>query len=110
MSFLSVSYLLLVCVIQNHDADSPLNIIKNRFSLKINKKFPLEKCVYLLWKILVAWFPALRVKLTSHLVSEHGSHYAQIWLKGVDIKKSTSILSCLSTLFWCTLWLGISPI
>ena len=43
--------------------------------------------------------PCLKTKMTSNLVSAHGSHYAQIWLKGVDIKKSTSILSCLSTLF-----------
>ena len=47
MSFLRVIDLLLACIVQNHDADSPLYIIKNVFSLKINKKLPLEKCVYL---------------------------------------------------------------
>ena len=57
MSFLRVNDLLLVCIVQNHDADSPLYIIKNMFSLKINKKLPLEKCVYLWWKVLAAWFP-----------------------------------------------------
>ena len=39
---------LVVCVVQNHDLDPPLNIIKNMFSLKINKNLSLEKCVYLL--------------------------------------------------------------
>ena len=58
MSFLRVNDLLLVCIVQNHDADSPLYIIKNTISLKINKKLPLEKCVYLLWKVLAAWLPA----------------------------------------------------
>ena len=52
MSFLRVNDLLLVCIVQIHDVDSPLTIIKNMFSLKINKKLPLEKCVYLLWKVL----------------------------------------------------------
>ena len=58
MSFLRVNDLLIVCIFQNHDTDSPLYIIKNMFSLNINKKLPLEKCVYLLWKVLAAWFPA----------------------------------------------------
>ena len=58
MSFLRVNDLLLVCIVQNHDANSPLYIIKNMFSLKINKKLPLEKCVYLLCKVLAAWFSA----------------------------------------------------
>ena len=58
MWLLSVSDLLLVCVVLNHDADSSLYIIKMIFSLKINEKLPLEKCVCLLWKILTAWFPA----------------------------------------------------
>ena len=58
MSFLRVNDLLLVCIVQNHDAHSPLYIIKNIFSLKKNKKLPLEKCVYLLCKVLAAWFPA----------------------------------------------------
>ena len=53
MSFLRVSDLLLVCIFLNHDVDSSLYIIKMIFSLKINKKLPLEK-----WKILTAWFPA----------------------------------------------------
>ena len=57
MSFLRVSDLLLVCVVLNHDADSSFYIIKMIFSLKINEKLPLEKCVCLLWKILTAWFP-----------------------------------------------------
>ena len=48
MSFLRVSDLLLVCVVLNHDVDSSLYIIKNIFSLKINEKLPLEKCVCLL--------------------------------------------------------------
>ena len=43
MSFLKVNDLLLVCIVQNHDVDSPLYSIKNMFSLKINKKLPLEK-------------------------------------------------------------------
>ena len=47
MSFLRVNDLLFVCIVQNHDADSPLYIIKTMFSLEINKKLPLEKCVYL---------------------------------------------------------------
>ena len=42
MSFLRVNDLLLVCIVQNHDADSPLYIIKNMFSLKTDKKLPLE--------------------------------------------------------------------
>ena len=58
MSFLRVNDLLLVCIVQNHDADSPFYIIEPMFSAKINKKLPLEKCVYLLWKVLAAWFPA----------------------------------------------------
>ena len=57
MSFLKVNNLLLVCIVQIHDVDSPLYIIKNMFSLKINKNLPLEKCVYLLWKVLIGWFP-----------------------------------------------------
>ena len=57
MSFLRVNDLLLVCIVQNHDADSPLYIIKSMFSLKIDKKLPLEKRIYLLWKVLTAWFP-----------------------------------------------------
>ena len=51
MWFLRVNDLLLVCIVQNHDADSPLYIIKNMISLKINMKLPLEKFVYLLWKV-----------------------------------------------------------
>ena len=47
MSFLRVNDLLLACIVQNYDADLPLYFIKNVFSLKINKKLPLEKCVYL---------------------------------------------------------------
>ena len=43
MSFLRVNDLLFVCIVQNHDAYSPLSIIKNMFSLKINKKLLLEK-------------------------------------------------------------------
>ena len=58
MSFLRVSDLLLVVEVLNHDADLSLYIIKMIFSLKINEKLPLEKCVCLLWKILTAWFPA----------------------------------------------------
>ena len=58
MSFLRVSDLILVCVDLNHDAESSFYIIKMIFSLKINEKLPLEKCVCLLWKILTAWFPA----------------------------------------------------
>ena len=104
MSFLRVNDLLLVYVILNHDADSSLYIIKMIFSLKINEKMPLEKCVCLLWNILTAWSPAQKLKMTSSFVSAHRSHYAQIWLKGVDIKSATSVLSCLSTPFWCTLW------
>ena len=56
------------------------------FSLKINKKSALENRVCLLWKALTAWFPASRLKMMSYFVSAHGSHCAQIWLKGVDIK------------------------
>ena len=33
MSFLKINDLLLVCIVQNHDADSPLYIIKNMFLL-----------------------------------------------------------------------------
>ena len=58
MLFLTVSDLLFVFVVLNHDADSSLYIIKMIFSLKINEKLPLEKLVCLLWKILTAWFPA----------------------------------------------------
>ena len=29
--------------------------------------------------------------MTSYFVSAHGSHYAQIWLKGVDIKKKVHL-------------------
>ena len=78
--------------------------LKMIFSLKINEKLPLEKCVCLLWKILTAWFSAKKTENDVTFVSAHGSHYAQIWLKGVDIKSATSVLSCLSTPFWCTLW------
>ena len=95
MSFLRVSALLLVSVVLNHDADSSFYIIKMIFSLNMNEKLPLEKCVCLLWNILTAWFPALKLKMTSSFVSVHGSHYAQILLKGVDIKSATSVLSCL---------------
>ena len=45
MSFLRVSDLLLVCVVLYHNADSSLFIIRMIFSLKINVKLPLEKCV-----------------------------------------------------------------
>ena len=41
MSFLRVNDLLLVYIFQNHDADSPF-LLKNMFSLKINKKSPLK--------------------------------------------------------------------
>ena len=61
MSFLWVNDLLLLCIVQNHDVDSQLYIIENMFSLKINiiiKKLMLEKCAYLLWKVLAAWLPA----------------------------------------------------
>ena len=58
ISFLRVNDLLLVYVVLNHDADSSLYIIKMIFSLKINEKLPLEKCVCLLWNILTAWSPA----------------------------------------------------
>ena len=58
MSFLGVNDLLLACIVHNHDADSPLYIIKNTISLKMYKKLPLEKCVYLLWKVLAACLPA----------------------------------------------------
>ena len=58
MSFLRVIGFLLVCVVLNHDADLPLYHYKMIFSLKINEKLPLEKCVCLWWKILTAWFPA----------------------------------------------------
>ena len=57
LSFLRVSDLLFDCVVLNHDADLSLYIIKIIFSLKINEKLPLEKCVCL-WKILTAWIPA----------------------------------------------------
>ena len=56
MSFLRVNDLLIVCIVQNHDADSPLYIIKKYVFIE-HKKLPLEKCVYLLWKVLAAWFP-----------------------------------------------------
>ena len=37
--------------------------------------------------------------MTSNFVSAHGSHYAQIWLKGVDIKNPPLIyLVCLGSL------------
>ena len=58
MSFLRVSDLLLVCAVLNHDAGSSLYIIKMIFSLKMNEKLPLERCVCLLWKILKACSPA----------------------------------------------------
>ena len=58
MSFLTVSDLLLVSVVLNHDVYSSLYIIKNDIFMKINEKLPLEKCVCLLWKILTAWFSA----------------------------------------------------
>ena len=58
MMFLRVSDLLFVCVVLNHGADSPLYVIKMIFSLKINEKLPLGKCVCLLLKILTAWFSA----------------------------------------------------
>ena len=45
MSFLRVNDLLLICIVQNHDADSPLSIIKITFSLNINKKLLLEMCL-----------------------------------------------------------------
>ena len=54
MSFLRVNDLLLLCIVQNHDADSPLYIIKNMFSLKIIKKLTFEKDDYMLWKLLAA--------------------------------------------------------
>ena len=43
--------------------------------------------------------PCLNTEMTSHFVSADGSHYAQIWLKGVDIKSATSVLSCFSMPF-----------
>ena len=71
--------------------------LKLLFSSKINEKLPLEKCVCLLWKMLTAWFSALKVKMTSSFVSAHGSHYAQIWLKGVDLKSATSVCNRLES-------------
>ena len=37
--------------------------------------------------------------MTSNFVSAHGSHNAQIWLKGLDEKSATSVLSCLSLFY-----------
>ena len=37
MSFLRVNDLIIVCIVQNHDADSPLYIVKNMLSLKIKE-------------------------------------------------------------------------
>ena len=85
MSFLRVNDLIIVCIVQNHDADSPFYIIKNMLSLKI-KEIADRK----LWKVLASWFPGLRLKMMSNFVA-YGSHYAQIWLKGVDLKNSKSI-------------------
>ena len=62
-----------------------------------NEKLPLEKCVCLLWKMLTAWFPALKLEMASSFVSAHGSHYAQIWLKGVDLKSATSVCNRLES-------------
>ena len=41
----------------------------------------------------------LKTENDVNFVSAHRSHYAQIWMKGVDIKNPTSVLSCLSCLF-----------
>ena len=46
MLCLKVNDLLLVCIVQNYDADLPLYIIKIMFSLKINNKLQLKKCVF----------------------------------------------------------------
>ena len=78
--------------------------LKMIFSLKINEKLPLEKVCLLAVEDFDSLVPCLNLKMTSSFVSAHGSHYAQIWLKGVDIKSATSVLSCLFTPFWCTLW------
>ena len=109
LSFLRVTDLPLVCVVQNHDADSRFmmhNALYHKkmiFSLKIKEKMPLEKCVCLYWKIFTAC-SLLKTENDVNFVSAHRSHYAQIWMNGVDINSSTSVLSCLFLPFWRTLW------
>ena len=51
------------------------------FSLIIDQKLPLEKCAH--FGILV---PSAKAENDVNFVSAYGSHYAQIWLKCVDIK------------------------
>ena len=72
MSFLSVNDFFLVCIVKFLMRIRCYRLLKNMISLKINKKLPLEKCVCLLWKVLAAWFPVLRLKMTSNFVSAHG--------------------------------------
>ena len=56
------------------------------FSLKISKKLPLEKCVCLLWKVFGSLVPCVKTKNDVLFCLRIWSHYAQIWLKGEDIK------------------------
>ena len=83
------------------------------FSLKINKKIAVGKVCLLVVVEFGSLDPCLKtendIKLCLSTWVTLCPNMAEK-VKGVDIKKSTSILSCLSTLFWCSLWLGISPI
>ena len=107
MSFLNVNDLLLVCIVQNHQ-NSPLYIIKNMFVLKIKRNQR--------WKNVSAccgrfWQPD-SLRKTKNDVTLCLSTWVTLCPNMAERcrhQNSTFILSCLSTLFWCTLWFGISP-
>ena len=86
MSFLRVNDLHLVCIVQNHDADFAVIyhlkyvFIDNRSEIAVGKVCPL---VVEGFGILV---PSAKAENDVNFVSAYGSHYAQIWLKCVDIK------------------------
>ena len=61
MSFLRVNDLIIVCIVQNHDADSPFYIIKNMFSLKI-KEIAVGKVCLLVVEGFGSLFPCLKTE------------------------------------------------
>ena len=110
MSFLRVNDLLLVCIVQYHDGGFAVIYYYKYVFIGNKQEIGFGKVCLLVVEGFGSLVFYVKTENDVNFVSAHGSHYAQIWLNGVDIQNSTSILSCLSTLFWCTLWLDISPI
>ena len=110
MLFLRVSDLLLVCVVLNHDADSSLYSIKNDIFIENKWEIAVGKVCLLVVKDFDSLVPCLKTENDVKLCISTWVTLCPNYLKGVDIKRATYVLSCLSTPFWCTLWKGICPI